>query len=146
MRLKQIVVNLVDNAIKYTPDGGEVIVSLAAERKTAIFEVSDTGIGIPAAALPLVFDRFFRTDQARSRESGGTGLGLSIVKAICDAHGAVASVTSVEGKGATFRIELPLLLLTATQADQLQDAASQRLPSPHAVRSAREAKETSASR
>ena len=83
MRLKQIVVNLVDNAIKYTPDGGDVSVFVTAEEKKAVLKVTDTGIGIPAASLPLVFDRFYRADQARSRESGGTGLGLSIVKAIC---------------------------------------------------------------
>jgi two-component system phosphate regulon sensor histidine kinase PhoR len=122
IRLKQIVVNLIDNAIKYTPDGGDVTVSLFAEKKMAVIEVSDTGIGIPAASLPLIFDRFYRTDQARSRESGGIGLGLSIVKAICDAHDGTASVESIEGKGTTVRIELPLLLLSATQADQLRAA------------------------
>jgi heavy metal sensor kinase len=124
MRLKQIVVNLVDNAIKYTPDGGEVRVSVTSEKKTARIEVSDTGIGIPADSLQLVFDRFYRTDQARSRESGGTGLGLSIVKAICDVHGGVASVESIEGKGTTVRIELPLLSLTAAQTDQLRSATN----------------------
>jgi heavy metal sensor kinase len=109
MRLKQIVVNLVDNAIKYTPVGGDVSVSVTTENMKAVLQVSDTGIGIPAAALPLVFDRFYRADAARSRESGGTGLGLSIVKAICSAHGGVASVESVEGKETTFRVELPVL-------------------------------------
>ncbi len=122
MRLKQIVVNLVDNAIKYTPDGGDVSVFVTAEQKKAILKVSDTGIGIPAASLPLVFDRFYRVDQARSRESGGTGLGLSIVKAICDVHGGEAFVESIDGKGTTFRIELPLLSLTAIQIDQLKAA------------------------
>jgi signal transduction histidine kinase len=109
MRLKQIVVNLVDNAIKYTPVGGNVSVSVIAEGMKAVLRVADTGIGIPAAALPLVFDRFYRADEARSRESGGTGLGLSIVKAICMAHDGVVSVESVEGKGTIFRVELPLL-------------------------------------
>jgi signal transduction histidine kinase len=122
MRLKQIVVNLVDNAIKYTSDGGEVSVFVTTEEKKAVLKVTDTGIGIPAACLPLVFDRFYRADQARSRESGGTGLGLSIVKAICSVHGGTAFVESIEGKGTTFRIELPLLSLTATQIDQLRSA------------------------
>jgi signal transduction histidine kinase len=109
MRLKQIAVNLVDNAIKYTPVGGNVSVSVHEEDMKAVFRVSDTGIGIPPAALPLVFDRFYRTDEARSRESGGTGLGLSIVKAICSAHGGAAYVESIEGKGSIFRVEFPLL-------------------------------------
>jgi signal transduction histidine kinase len=109
MRLKQIAVNLVDNAIKYTPVGGNVSVSVHEEDAKAVFRVSDTGIGIPPAALPLVFDRFYRTDEARSRESGGTGLGLSIVKAICSAHGGAAYVESIEGKGSIFRVEFPLL-------------------------------------
>jgi signal transduction histidine kinase len=143
MRLKQIVVNLVDNAIKYTPEGGDVTVSLSAEKKMAVIEVSDTGIGIPAASLPLVFDRFYRTDRARSRESGGIGLGLSIVKAICDVHDGAASVKSVEGKGTTVRIELPLLLLTATQADQLRDKTYIGVQQLQPVRAADDAKEVS---
>jgi signal transduction histidine kinase len=134
MRLKQIVVNLVDNAIKYTPDGGEVSVFVTTEEKKAVLKVTDTGIGIPAPCLPLVFDRFYRADQARSRESGGTGLGLSIVKAICSVHEGATFVESIEGKGATFRIELPLLSLTATQIDQLKSATHVEL-SPNLVSS-----------
>jgi len=130
MRLKQIVVNLVDNAIRYTPDGGDVSVFVTAEQTNAILKVTDTGIGIPAASLPLVFNRFYRADQARSRESGGTGLGLSIVKAICDVHGGEAFVESIDGRGTTFRIELPLLSLTATQVDQLRAATFVEM-SPH---------------
>jgi heavy metal sensor kinase len=122
MRLKQIVVNLADNAIKYTPDGGDVSVFVTTEQKKAILKVTDTGIGIPAASIPLIFNRFYRADQARSRESGGTGLGLSIVKAICDVHGGEAFVESIEGRGATFRIEFPLLSLTETQVVQLRAA------------------------
>lgn len=137
MRLKQIVVNLVDNAIKYTPDGGEVSLFVTAERKKAILRVTDTGIGIPAAALPLVFDRFYRADQARTRESGGTGLGLSIVKAICSVHGGEAFVESVEGKGTSFRIELPLLVLTPIQIDQLQSAAWLAQEPEHSVKPSR---------
>lgn len=127
MRLKQIVVNLVDNAIKYTSDGGKVSVSVTAEDKKAVLKVTDTGIGIPAASLPLVFDRFYRADQARSRESGGTGLGLAIVKAICNAHGGTASVESTEGQGTTFRIELPLLSLNSAQISQLRAASHMEL-------------------
>jgi signal transduction histidine kinase len=120
MRLKQIVVNLVDNAIKYTGEGGDVSLSVTAEEKKAVLKVTDTGIGIPAASLPLVFDRFYRADQARSRESGGIGLGLSIVKAICTVHSGTASIESVEGKGTIVRIELPLLSLATAKADQLK--------------------------
>jgi heavy metal sensor kinase len=135
MRLKQIVVNLVDNAIKYTPDGGDVSVFVTAEEKKAVLTVTDTGIGIPAASLPMVFDRFYRADQARSRESGGTGLGLSIVKAICSVHGGTAFVESTEGRGTTFRIELPLLSITALQIDQLKAASQVDLPVDHSLRS-----------
>jgi signal transduction histidine kinase len=131
MRLKQIVVNLVDNAIKYTPEEGSVSVFVRAEEEKAVIIVADTGIGIPAAALPLVFDRFYRTDQARSRESGGIGLGLSIVKAICGVHEGTASVESIEGRGATFRVELPLLSSSAMEAEQLRSATYIGLASNH---------------
>jgi heavy metal sensor kinase len=123
MRLKQVVVNLVDNAIKYTPAGGKIVVCLKAREDRAVLQVSDTGIGIPEASLPLVFDRFYRTDQARSRESGGTGLGLSIVKSICGAHDGVLSVESREGVGTTLRMELQLLTLSPKRKDELQSAA-----------------------
>lgn len=125
MRLKQIVVNLVDNAIKYTSTGGDVKVTVTTEENRAIVKVSDTGIGIPATALPFVFDRFYRTDKARSRESGGIGLGLSIVKAICSVHEGNASVESIEGEGTTFRVELPVLSLSTTQIDELRAQSSE---------------------
>ena len=102
MRLKQVIVNLVDNAIKYTSEGGKIEVTLQAQDDQAALSVADTGIGIPAESLPFVFDRFYRADKARSRESGGTGLGLAIVKAICTAHNGVVSVESSESKGSTF--------------------------------------------
>ncbi|WP_263366288.1 sensor histidine kinase [Edaphobacter bradus] len=107
-RIKQVMVNLLDNAIKYTPDHGEINVSVVAAQHTAVLEVSDTGIGIPAESLSNVFQRFYRSDKARSRESGGTGLGLSIVQAICNAHGGSVGIQSVEGRGTTVRVELPL--------------------------------------
>lgn len=107
-RLQQIAVNLIDNAIKYTPEGGVVQVRVKAERTTAVLEIQDNGIGIPAHAIPYVFDRFFRVDKARSRASGGAGLGLSIVKAICAAHGGDVQVSSEEGRGSCFRVSLPL--------------------------------------
>jgi heavy metal sensor kinase len=107
-RLKQVTVNLLDNAIKYTPPGGEVNVRVTTRNQKAVLEVSDNGIGIPSEAQPHVFERFFRVDKARSRELGGAGLGLSIVKSICTAHGGQVEVESTEGQGSRFIVELPL--------------------------------------
>jgi heavy metal sensor kinase len=107
-RLKQVVVNLLDNAIKYTPSGGRVALNVRAENGHAVLEVSDNGPGIPAEALAHVFKRFYRVDGSRSREQGGAGLGLSIVKSICTAHGALVEVRSAPGEGSTFRIRQPL--------------------------------------
>ena len=122
MRLKQVIVNLVDNAIRYTAKHGKILVRLEAENGRAILTVSDTGIGIPVASLPLIFERFYRTDQARSRESGGTGLGLAIVKAICGAHDGTVTGESVEGESTSLRMELPLLTLSPRQIASLQPA------------------------
>jgi heavy metal sensor kinase len=107
-RLKQVVVNLLDNAVKYTPEGGRVALQVSAQKNAAILEVADTGIGIPGEVLPHVFERFFRADKARSRDAGGAGLGLAIVQSICTAHGGRATVESIEGQGSRFRVELPL--------------------------------------
>ncbi len=106
-RLKQVVVNLLDNAIKYTPEKGRIQLRVAAVNGHAILEVSDNGIGIPADALPHVFERFFRVDKARTRDPEGAGLGLSIVKSICTAHGAIVEVES-NGVGSRFRVKLPI--------------------------------------
>ena len=108
-RLQQVIVNLIDNAIKYTPDGGLVTIGVCRDGDRAVLEVSDNGVGIPAHALPHVFERFYRADKARSRKSGGAGLGLSIVKAICAAHGAEIRIVSQEGQGSCVSVELPLL-------------------------------------
>jgi heavy metal sensor kinase len=107
-RIKQVVVNLLDNAIKYTPSGGRVRLSVGRENGYAVLDVSDDGVGIPAEALPNVFNRFYRVDGSRSREQGGAGLGLAIVKSICLAHGAEVEVASTPGKGSTFRVRQPL--------------------------------------
>jgi heavy metal sensor kinase len=107
-RLKQVVVNLLDNAIKYTAEGGAVTVAVSAIDSKAVLEVADNGIGIPPESLPRIFDRFFRVDKARSRELGGAGLGLSIVKSICAAHHGSVGATSAPGQGSRFRVELPL--------------------------------------
>ena len=107
-RIKQVVVNLLDNAIKYTPSGGSINLHVHASDRKAIMEVADTGIGIPASALPHIFERFFRVDKARPRDAGGAGLGLAIVKSICAAHGGQVEVESTEGRGSRFKVELPL--------------------------------------
>jgi heavy metal sensor kinase len=107
-KLKQVVVNLLDNAIKYTPNGGRIRLKIAREEGYAVLDITDDGIGIPAEALPHVFKRFFRVDGSRSRDQGGAGLGLSIVKSICDAHGARVEVSSVPGHGSSFRVRQPL--------------------------------------
>ncbi len=107
-RLKQVIVNLLDNAIKYTRAGGAVKLTVVARDGEAICEVADNGIGIPATALPHLFDRFYRVDTARSRDAGGAGIGLSIVKVICAAHDGRVEVESEEGRGSRFRVHLPL--------------------------------------
>ncbi len=108
LKLQQVVYNIIDNAIKYTPRGGEVHCTLNRAGKKAIIRVQDTGVGIPEADLPHIFDRFYRVDKARSRETGGTGLGLSIVKQFVLLHGGNITAKSAPGKGSTFVIELPL--------------------------------------
>jgi signal transduction histidine kinase len=109
IRLKQVGVNLLDNAFKYTPEGGQVSIRVWAESDFANFSISDTGMGISEQALPRIFDRFFRAEQARNCRADGTGLGLSIVQSIVEAHGGKVLVESQEGLGARFRIELPLV-------------------------------------
>ncbi len=106
-RLKQVVVNLLDNAIKYTPEKGRIQLRVAVVDGHATLEVLDSGIGIPADALAHVFERFFRVDKARTRDPEGAGLGLSIVKSICTAHGATVEVES-NGVGSRFRVMLPI--------------------------------------
>jgi two-component system, OmpR family, sensor kinase len=107
-RLKQLFLNLAENAIKYTPANGRVVLSLSKKAGWAQFEVCDTGIGIPAENLPHIFDRFYRVDKARTRAHGGSGLGLSIAKWIATAHGGSIRVSSQIGEGTTFTVSLPL--------------------------------------
>jgi two-component system phosphate regulon sensor histidine kinase PhoR len=104
--LEQILDNLIDNAIKYTNAGGTITVRWEAEGNLCRIDVDDTGIGIPQAHLPRIFERFYRVDRARSRELGGTGLGLSIVKHLVQILGGTVSVASRLGKGTTFTVEL----------------------------------------
>lgn len=108
-RLKQLVLNLVDNAIKYTPPGGHVSLSLSKRDGWASIQISDTGVGIPPEDLPYIFDRFYRVDKARNRGQGGSGLGLSIAKWIAQVHGGDIEVASQVGQGTTFTVILPLV-------------------------------------
>ena len=109
VRLKQVVVNLLDNAIKYTPAKGAIHLRVLGINGHAVLEVEDNGLGIPPDALPHVFERFYRVDEARSAESESAGLGLSIVKSICTAHGAEVDAQSTVGHGSCFRVRLPLI-------------------------------------
>ncbi|MDY0262170.1 heavy metal sensor histidine kinase [Syntrophotalea acetylenica] len=107
MRLRQVFLNLIANAVNYTPDGGRVEIALSVNDDDAIVTVSDTGIGIPAEHLPHIFDRFYRVDRARNRDDGGTGLGLAIVDSFVKAHGGQVEVTSEPGEGSVFTVFLP---------------------------------------
>jgi heavy metal sensor kinase len=108
-RLTQLVVNLVDNALKYTLAGGTVTVTVGQEGGQATLRVSDTGIGIAPEHLPHLFERFYRIDQARTRTAGGTGLGLALAEWIVHAHGGEIGVASQPGHGTVFTVRLPLL-------------------------------------
>jgi two-component system phosphate regulon sensor histidine kinase PhoR len=105
--LERALRNLVDNAIKYTPDGGSITLGARTAADSLLFSVRDTGIGIPLEDLPRIFERFYRVDKSRSRELGGTGLGLAIVKHIAQLHGGAISVESRPGAGSVFTLRLP---------------------------------------
>ena len=114
-RLGQLLDNLVSNAVKFTEDGGRVVVALGVTGEDLVLAVSDNGIGIPVAEQRRLFDRFFRATTAQDRAIEGTGLGLTIVHAIVRAHGGAIEVTSDEGQGTTFRVRLPIAGPTAEQ-------------------------------
>ncbi|HLB19911.1 MAG TPA: HAMP domain-containing sensor histidine kinase, partial [Gaiellaceae bacterium] len=119
-RLAQVIDNLLSNALKFTPANGSVGVSVIARENTALIEVADSGLGISPADQKKLFTRFFRTEKAIRKAIQGTGLGLSIVKAIVEGHGGEITVESAEGKGATFRVTLPL---AASVTQPVEDAA-----------------------
>ncbi|MDE3128924.1 MAG: ATP-binding protein, partial [Gemmatimonadota bacterium] len=128
-RLRQLFLNLLTNAIKYTPRGGRVEVTLSHRNNNSVaFAVRDTGLGISAADLPYVFERFWRADRVRSRasERGGFGLGLAIAQWIVQAHGGTLTVQSRLGRGSVFTVLLPMLVETepapAEPADAVHDA------------------------
>ena len=101
-RLAQVLVNLIDNALRHTPAGGSVAVRVSRHESAALLVVRDTGVGIPYNDLPHVFERFYVVERSRAREAAGTGLGLSIVKQIVEAHGGTVTADSEFGLGATF--------------------------------------------
>jgi two-component system phosphate regulon sensor histidine kinase PhoR len=103
----QVLFNLVDNAIKYTPSGGKIDISAEVQDKFVKVDIKDTGAGIPEDDIPRIFERFYRIDKARSLELGGTGLGLSIVKHIVKEHGGEVSVESTLGTGSVFTFTIP---------------------------------------
>ncbi len=107
-RLRQVLRNLVGNAVKYTPEGGQITVSARVEARTVRMLVRDTGVGIPPDDLPFIFDKFFRVKSAETRDIEGSGLGLAIVKTIVDQHGGQISVESTPGTGSCFTVSLPL--------------------------------------
>jgi len=121
-RITQVLLNLLDNALRFTPSGGTITLSARAVEQSVEVTVADTGAGIPADELPHIFERFYRVDRSRSRETGGGGLGLAIVKAIVQAHGGHVAATSVVGEGTQMRFTLP----------RFQDAAVPALPSARA--------------
>jgi signal transduction histidine kinase len=105
VRLEQVAANLIDNALKYTPRGGQVTARVSGGDGYGLIRVRDTGSGIPADELPRIWERLFRGDSSRAER--GLGLGLSLVKAIVEAHGGTVSVESAAGKGSTFTVALP---------------------------------------
>ena len=107
-RITQVIINIISNAIKYNKKDGSVRVTCEKEGDFACVTVADTGIGIPEADLPRIFDRFYRVDKARSRERGGTGLGLAIAKEIAMRHGGDIEIESEYGKGTVMKLKLPL--------------------------------------
>jgi signal transduction histidine kinase len=111
-KLRRLFLNILDNAIRYTPSGGVISIGLSNKGKIALVAFKDTGMGISQEHIPHIFDRFYRVDKARSRSEGGSGLGLAICKQIVEVHGGEISVQSKVGKGTTFLIRLPSDSLT----------------------------------
>jgi signal transduction histidine kinase len=129
-QIRQVLLILLDNAIKYTPSGGKVRISVSRQGTRAAVSISDTGIGIEPEVRPHIFERFFRGDQARERDQHGSGLGLAIAKWIVDAHQGEISVRSQPGKGSTFTMLLPASKRIGEQTSTKQPALPARAPRP----------------
>lgn len=106
-RFTQVIDNIINNAVKYSPDGGTITCRLYENHNQIVLSISDQGLGMPQAAIKHIFDRFYRVDKARARAQGGSGLGLAISKEIMESFGGDIRVTSQEGRGSTFYISLP---------------------------------------
>jgi len=108
-RIKQVLLNLLENAIAHTESGGTITVTAKEQDDKICISVTDTGEGIPPEELPLVFERFYRVDKSRTRATGGSGLGLTIAKRLVEAHGGTIEATSQAGQGSTFTFTIPIL-------------------------------------
>lgn len=106
-RISQVVINLLNNAIKYTPEGGEIHIELTETKENVVLRIQDNGVGISPEELPYIFERFYRADKSRNRMTGGSGIGLTIVKSIILAHDGTVEVQSEQGKGSVFTVTLP---------------------------------------
>ncbi len=122
LRIQQVIVNLLDNAIKYTPPGGEIVLETRSEGRNAIFEIKDSGPGIPAEALPHIFERFFRADSVRTHSVNGAGLGLAIVRSICTAHGGSVTAANRPVGGCRITVSLPSLQNAPAQLPRTAEA------------------------
>lgn len=108
LRLEQVLQNLIQNAVKYSPNGGDVVIELDTSGQTARISVRDQGIGVPHAAIPHLFTRFYRAENANPKHISGMGIGLYVVREIVQLHGGVVHVKSEEGQGSEFTVELPI--------------------------------------
>jgi signal transduction histidine kinase len=133
--LQQAITNLIMNAVKYTPTGGRIGIALTGDERGVCLTVRDTGIGIPPEHLAHIFDRFYRVDAGRSRESGGSGLGLAIVRWVVEAHGGTVEVTSEVGKGSVFTVRLPLAKGGGRSAEPAVDEVGEGAGEPVSIRS-----------
>ncbi len=106
-RISQVLINLISNAVKYTPHGGEIRITLSDTENSIVFNIQDSGIGIPEEEIPYIFERFYRADKSRNRNTGGSGIGLAIVKSIVSAHGGTIEVDSKLNEGSNFMLTLP---------------------------------------
>jgi two-component system phosphate regulon sensor histidine kinase PhoR len=116
-RVHQVLFNLMDNAVRFTPSGGEVTVSAERHNGSVEISVADTGVGISPEHLPRLFERFYRVDTARSRDDGGTGIGLAIARSVVEAHGGHLEARSELGKGSVFTFDLPVAAAAKNRRD-----------------------------